>query len=201
MEEIDLQKSYESMRKEYSYRLNQLKIDFEKNKSFFTEDQVLTRGVFLFHSRRELTWTLNEFQRRGVDIQPYLKELEPLDREAEEFVQHHLEQYLDSLEKDLKTTINSISPENISFSSGLFISTMDRRYGIEGSIDQLEKYHRDVSLYRKQLSVLDEELKRQVLVAIQNKTFEPDIEDPIAPKEYWWLHLAEQYGYPDEIID
>jgi len=181
----------------YSYAIANLKRDLGKR----MVNNLFVPIGFPFEARKSISWILDELQRRGEDISPYLKDLEPLDREHEEFIEKHLSVYLDQIEDNLKLNIGSLHPESThDGGGGLFIGKINTRTGIESLVDELEKYHRDVSEYRKQIAVLDDVFKRLIPLAIKMKTYAPE-DFPWAPKEYWWLHLEEQYGYPDEIID
>jgi hypothetical protein len=142
---------------------------------------------------------LTEINRQGDDVTPYLKDLEPLDREVEEFIKEHLDIYLEHLEAQLKKSIKKFVPSNY-LDEWDFENHIGIRSSFESYLHELEKYHRDTREYRKQITVLDEEFKRSIPLAVKEKLYLPN-DQPWAPKEYWWLHLEEQYGYPDEFID
>ena len=195
MENDQIYKIYQEYREDYPYRISELKNNLGKK---WENNQVVHIG-FPFVTRDGISGILNEFQRRGEDIKPYLKELEPFDREVEEFIQDHLNVYLEHVETQLTYMIKQFNPNNF-LDAWDFENDIGIRSSFESYLQELEKNGRDIREYRKQINKLDEEFRKNIPVAVKEKTYLPN-DEPWSPKEYWWLHLEEQYGYPDEIID
>ena len=194
-DERNIYESYRSFRRDYPYGIARMKKDLGKK---WGSDQFVTIG-FPFSTREVISEILVELQRQGDDIKPYLKDLEPLDRETDEFIQNHLDIYLEHVEAELQLFIRKFNPSNFS-DEWDFENCIGTRSSFESYLHELEKYHLDTREYRKQIIVLDEEFKRSIPLAVKEKLYLPN-DQPWAPKEYWWLHLEEQYGYPDEFID
>ena len=192
----NIYENYYAFRKDYPLRIAQMKNDLGKkmaNTYFVYMSLPFTTRIFC-------SWILNELQRSGGDITPYLKDLEPLDRDVDVFVGQNLETYIIHIEDMLRLAIATLHPETVGDDGAdLFEAKIGKRTHIEFLMNELGKY-RDVTTYREQVAKLDEEFKKRIPEAVRQKTYLPN-DFEWAPKEYWWLHLEEQYGYPDEFVN
>jgi hypothetical protein len=190
MEKTDIHNQYRALRNDYPYRIAEMKKELGKK----LPNNNYKNFILPCHMRSYISWVLDEMQRRGEAISPYLKEIDPLDCESEEFIQQHLALYIQHVEGILQSSIRSFHPSDYS-DRWLFFTTVDKRTFIEHLLIELGKY-RDVSHYREQMAQLDEEFQKNIPEAIKNETYFPS-DTEYSPKEYWWKHLEEVYGVPE----
>lgn len=191
MRKSDIFSRYEHMRENYPFRIAEMKKELGKK----WENGRFMLFYLPFYTRQLISWVLGDMQRSGIDISSYLKDLEPLDRESEEFIKAHLDIYIKHVEGILQNRIEHFGITH-HFSRDSFWTKVGGRTYIEELLKELGKY-RDINKYREQVEKLDKEFKDRIPKAIEDKTYFPS-DNEYTPKEYWWAHLEEVYGIPEK---
>ncbi len=150
-------------------------------------------------SRTYSFWVLDFIKLYCNDIFDLEKEFNKTDEYFIKYKKDNKDEYLRNVYCDLKLLIQSYHPNSIVKSSYTFETNVTDRTYIEFFIKELEG-NMDITKEKEMVRELDEILKERIKEAVKLKTYFP-VDKPFAPREYWWLHLKDVYGTPDEFAD
>jgi hypothetical protein len=150
-------------------------------------------------SRTYGAWVLNFLITHKVDTSKLEIELREMDKDLLDYIKGNRTAYFENVYCDFKLLVKNYNMDGILESGYSFETTIIDRTYIEMFSKELENSY-DIADDMNKVRKLDEVLKAMVKDAVIVKTYSPK-DKPFAPREYWWLHLEDKYGKPEEIID
>ncbi len=149
--------------------------------------------------KKSLSWELTALEKQHYDVSELKKELSKVDDEFDEYIKNNKTTYYNRLYDALIVLINDYDPDGVLSGGYEFESVIEGRTDIEVILEELKDVFDLKGLIQK-VTVLDRILQDKIQESIVEKTYAPE-DVPYAPANYWWLHLEDAYGKPNEIID
>jgi hypothetical protein len=159
-------------------------------------------GINLFGpliSRIYLIWLLDFIKQYTTDTLKLENDFLDLDRYFDDYKKKNRDEYYQKILSDFKWLVKDYRPEAV-LNGGYTFETViiDRTYTEMFSRELTGVF--DVTENMDTVKKMDKVLKEKIKEAVEIKTYSPQ-DRPYAPREYWWLHLKDVYGTPEEIID
>jgi hypothetical protein len=149
--------------------------------------------------RSIISWKIRYLDTIGFDTSKLKNDFLMIDNEFNRYKKNNEEKYYDHIYNDFKALLAKYDPKIVPGSGYEFEYLLNRRTDIEILSNELKDRY-DIKDYKDLIKELDKALIDNIKESIKEKVYSP-IDDHCAPKEYWWLHLEDVYGKPEEIID
>jgi|AGTN01.1.fsa_nt_gi hypothetical protein len=150
-------------------------------------------------SRTYLIWLLDYLKQYTTDTSQLENDFLELDKYYMDYKEKNRDAYFLKIYSDFTTLVEGYHPDGVLVGGYTFETVIFKRTYIGMFSKELEGVF-DTSKFMDTVEKLDIELKEKIKDAVKLKTYSPQ-DRPYAPREYWWLHLEDVYGSPEEIID
>lgn len=149
--------------------------------------------------RYNLKWIIDYFEKNKVDTSRLKNDFFKEDNVLTEYKSSHKDTYYRNVYCDYQKLVENYDPDAILLDGYEFEYVICRRTDIENFARELDSVY-DIKKEEDEVIKKDDVLKEKIKEAVSIKTYSP-MDLPYAPEGYWWLHLEDVYGKPDEIID